>query len=203
MSRAKVPPVVYLASGSPRRRELLSQIGITHTVLNVSVDEELLPGEAPDAYVARLALAKARAGWQSLAPAEYLPVVVGADTSVILDGVILGKPRDEPHGLEMLSRLSGRSHRVLSGVAVIDARAEQVAVSESWVTLRTLTPAEQRGYWRTGEPLGKAGGYAVQGIAATFIARLEGSYSGVMGLPLYETAELLRKAGIRVLDEST
>lgn len=195
MSHAPVSPLIYLASGSPRRRDLLTQIRVVHAVLNVEVDEDRLPGEAPEAYVVRLALAKARAGWHSLAPAERLPVV-GADTSVVLDDVILGKPRDEQHGLEMLNRLSGCTHRVVSGVALIDARAERVAVSESWVTFRTLSAAEQRAYWHTGEPLGKAGGYAVQGIAATFISRLEGSYSGVMGLPLYETAELLREAGI-------
>jgi len=200
MNPVNAAPLLYLASASPRRRELLAQLGIGHVVLSVEVDESSLPGESPEEYVARLALAKARAGWQKLAPAERLPVL-GADTSVVLETDILGKPRDERHGLDMLNRLSGRTHRVLSGVALIDERAERVAVSETWVTFRTLSPAEQLAYWRTGEPRDKAGGYAVQGMAASFIARLEGSYSGVMGLPLFETAQLLRDAGIAILDE--
>lgn len=202
MSRANASPLLRLASSSPRRRALLEQIGVPHRVVDVDVNEGLLPGELPDAYVSRLAVAKARAAWQKLAPGERLPVL-GADTSVVLDDAILGKPRDEQHALVMLSRLSGRTHRVLSGVALIDEQAERIAVSETWVTFRALSPAERLAYWHSGEPRDKAGAYAVQGIAAMFIARLEGSYSGVMGLPLYETAQLLRDAGIHVLYDYT
>lgn len=200
MSVAAAPPVIYLASASPRRRELLAQIGVAHAVLSVEVDETPLPGEMPQDYVVRLALAKARAGWEGLDPSSSLPVL-GADTSVVLDADILGKPRDERHGLDMLARLSGRSHQVLTGVAVVDGRGERVALSESAVTFRETSAAERLAYWRTGEPRDKAGGYAVQGIAAMFITRLDGSYSGVMGLPLYEAAELLGDAGIAVLNE--
>jgi len=188
---------LYLASSSPRRRELLLQLGIRYTSLPIEIDEAQRPGEGADDYVRRLALDKARAGWASLGDAAASPVL-GADTAVIADGEIMGKPRDRIHGLDMLRRLSGRSHQVLSAVALVDRR-EAVRISRSSVTFCSLSAADREAYWASGEPRDKAGGYAIQGLAAMFITRLEGSYSGVMGLPLYETAELLQEFGINVL----
>ena len=186
-------PVLVLASRSPRRRELLDQAGIAHRVLAVDVDETRLPGEAPAVYVERLARAKARAG---LAGAGDLPVL-GADTAVVVDGDVLGKPADRADGLAMLARLAGRAHEVLTAVALARPGGEEhCRLSVSHVTFRALTDAEIAAYWATGEPADKAGGYAIQGRAARFVTRLEGSYSGVVGLPLHETAELLAAAGI-------
>jgi septum formation protein len=190
-------PQVFLASASPRRQALLTQIGIGYTLLHAEVDEAWLPGEPAEDYVRRVALEKARAGRALLSGQAGLPVL-GADTAVVADGRIMGKPRDRDEGIDMLLSLSGRSHQVLSAVALSAAR-EAVRVSESRVTFRTLTRAQCAAYWDTGEPLDKAGGYAIQGRAAVFVSRLEGSYSGVMGLPVYETAELLREFGIEVL----
>jgi septum formation protein len=189
---------VYLASASPRRRALLEQIGVAYQTLRVAIDETPLVAEEPTAYVRRLALAKAWAGWAGLGDLARRPVL-GADTSVIVDGRVLGKPCDRAEGLAMLSTLSGREHQVLSGVALVTAEREAVRVQTSWVRWRALSPAERAAYWETGEPCDKAGGYGIQGRAAAFIAELRGSYSGVMGLPLFETAELLREFGIHVL----
>ena len=193
---------IYLASGSPRRRELLQQIGISYRTVVVDVDETPLPGEQPAAYAARLALAKARAGWDLVVArhnkVEPIPIL-GADTAVVLGGVILGKPRDRSEGLAMLAALSGREHQVISAVALMAGDRAAVRVQESWVRFRVLTQAECEAYWDSGEPADKAGAYGIQGRAAVFIAGLEGSYSGVMGLPLFETAELLREFGISVL----
>jgi septum formation protein len=190
-------PHIYLASASPRRQDLLSQIGVTFTLLHTGVDEAQLPGESADEYVRRLALEKARAGRALLAGRAGSPVL-GADTAVVADGRILGKPRDRDDGIDMLQALSGRSHLVFSAVALAAGR-EAVRVSTSAVTFRTLTRAQCVAYWDTGEPLDKAGGYAIQGRAAMFVSRLEGSFSGVMGLPVYETAELLQEFGIRLM----
>ena len=189
------PPVprLVLASASPRRRELLAQIGVPHEVRAADVDERLLEGEAPAAGALRLAAAKARAVQAALGTGRP---VLGADTIVVLDGVTLGKPRDREDALAMLARLSGRTHRVLSAVALATAQGVAQRLSDSAVRLRALTPAECVAYWETGEPADKAGAYAIQGRGAVFIAALEGSYSGVMGLPLFETAELLAAAGI-------
>lgn len=188
-------PRLILASASPRRRELLAQIGLPCRVRCAAVDESRLPDETAADYVLRLALAKVRAV-RSAWP-DDLPVL-GADTVVELDGDLLTKPAGREEGLAMLARLSGRAHRVYTGVALSVGNGEQVRLSSSTVWFRELTQAEREAYWDSGEPLGKAGGYAIQGRAAVFIRRLEGSYSGVMGLPLYETAELLRAAGIEV-----
>ena len=128
--------------------------------------------------------------------------VLGADTSVVLDGAVLGKPRDRAHGLEMLEQLSGRSHQVLTAIALVDGVREAMRLSVSTVVFRATTAAERDAYWETGEPLGKAGGYAVQGRAAIFIAHLAGSFSGVMGLPLYETVQVLNEFGVAVLDQA-
>ena len=188
--------VLRLASTSPRRRELLEQVGIGYTLIRAEVDETPLPAEPPAAYVERLARAKAEAGLQA-AGGEGL--VLGADTTVVADGLILGKPRDRAEGLALLERLSGREHAVLSAVALATAGRTEARVQVSRVHFRATTAAEREAYWATGEPAGKAGGYAVQGRAAVFIERLDGSYSGVMGLPLYETCELLRAFGVEVL----
>lgn len=189
---------IYLASGSPRRRQLLAQIGVCYEPVAVAVDEAVLVGEDPEAYVTRLALAKARRGRMELAGRPLRPVL-GADTAVILGGMILGKPRDRDEGLAMLECLSGRWHRVLSAVALAGEEREAARCQENSVKLRVLSRAERQAYWNTGEPADKAGGYAIQGLAASFIAELRGSYSGVMGLPLFETAELLRDFDIQVL----
>jgi len=188
-------PWLYLASASPRRRELLRQIGVAYRLLPVAVDEAPLPDEAPTAYVARLALAKARAGVAAIPARRKARPVLGADTAVVVDGAILGKPGDRAEGLAMLARLSGREHRVLSAVALATSARDAVKVQESRVRFRELTRAECAAYWDSGEPLDKAGGYGIQGRAAAFVAELRGSYSGVMGLPLYETAELLDQFG--------
>ncbi|HWJ35633.1 MAG TPA: Maf family protein [Steroidobacteraceae bacterium] len=186
---------VYLASGSPRRRALLTQIGVPFQVLKVTVDEAVLDGEAPEAYVTRLARQKAAAGGEALPTLNSVPVLA-ADTAVVLDGKILVKPADAQDGERMLRELSGRTHEVLTAVALATARGAQSRLSRSEVTFRTITAAEAHDYWTTGEPHDKAGGYAIQGRAAIFVADLRGSYSGVMGLPLYETAELLELAGV-------
>ena len=186
---------VYLASASPRRRALLAQIGVPFQVLAVTVNEARLPGEAPDAYVLRLAREKADAGWQARPPRHPSPVLA-ADTTVVLDGRILAKPADRSDGERMLRELGGRTHAVLTAVAVATAEGLISRTSRSEVTFRAISAAEARAYWATGEPRDKAGGYAIQGGAAIFIADLHGSYSGVMGLPLFETADLLEQAGV-------
>lgn len=187
-------PLIYLASRSPRRSELLKQIALPHTLLDVEVDETPLAGEPPEDYVVRLALEKARVGHAALADRVELPVLA-ADTSVVIGGRILGKPKNRSEALEMLASLSGRSHKVCSGVALVGAQAD-FRLSVSKVTFRQLTMTEIEAYWTSGEPADKAGGYGIQGVGAIFIRELCGSYSGVMGLPLYETAELLRGVGI-------
>jgi septum formation protein len=189
------PDSLYLASASPRRHELLEQIGVRHTVRPVDVDESRQPGEPAADYVLRLAREKAAAGWARFGAAERCPVLA-ADTAVVLDEAILGKPRDRQDALAMLEQLSGRTHGVLTAVAIASATGTALRLNSSRVTFRLLEPGEAGRYWDTGEASDKAGAYAVQGRAATFIERLEGSFSGVMGLPLFETAQLLAEAGI-------
>jgi septum formation protein len=186
------PPVLCLASVSPRRRQLLLQIGVAHMARGANIDETAHPGETPRDYVARVAAAKACA----IRRAEQALPVLAADTAVVVDGAMFGKPAGRAQGLAMLARLSGRVHEVLSAVALADARGVAIAVSESTVRFRTLTAEECRAYWESGEPHDKAGAYAIQGLAAAFIESLHGSYSGVVGLPLFETAALLRAAGV-------
>jgi septum formation protein len=188
---------ICLASQSPRRRELLRQIGVNFGLLPVTVDETPLAGETPEDCVRRLALAKARTGRIEQPAASALPVM-GADTLVVAGDNVLGKPADRGAAIEMLQVLSGNTHRVITAVALAGEH-EAVCMSTSHVTFRTLTARECEAYWETGEPRDKAGAYAVQGRAAMFVARLEGSYSGVMGLPLYETAILLQEFGITLL----
>jgi septum formation protein len=185
-------PVLCLASASPRRRELLNQIGVAHSVVSANVDESVQTGEAASDYVQRMALEKAQAVWSK---DKRLPVLA-ADTSVVLEGKVYGKPRDREHAIEMLSRLSGRKHQVLTAVALAHSENIAVRMSTSAVAFRALSEKELHVYWDTGEPKDKAGAYAIQGFAAVFIESVSGSYSGVMGLPLFETAELLRSAGL-------
>lgn len=188
---------VYLASQSPRRRELLDQIGIAHRVLSVDIDECRRDNEAADNYVQRLAREKAAAGWQYVIDHQLVQApVIGADTAVVIDGDILGKPVDAADAMAILQRLSGRSHEVMTGVAVHSENGIQVAMSCTRVWFRALDRAEIENYWLSGEPRDKAGAYGIQGLAAKFIERIEGSYSGVVGLPLFETSQLLRSIGI-------
>ena len=188
--------MLYLASQSPRRRELLAQIGVQHQVVAASIDESRRSGEPAEQYVQRLAREKAAAGWRQL-PILGLSAapVLGADTAVVVDGDILGKPSDAADAQMILRRLSGRSHDVMTGVAICDGVSEQVRISRTRVWFRALDDDEIAHYWNTGEPADKAGAYGIQGFAATFVERIDGSYSGVVGLPLFETAELLRLYG--------
>jgi septum formation protein len=185
-------PVLCLASVSPRRRELLSQIGVSHVVMGADIDEAVVPGETPGDYVMRLAREKALAIRQG---GQHLPVLA-ADTTVVVNGKIFGKPRDQAEAVDMLAELSGRAHEVLTAVALADSHGVAERLSSSTVRFRDLSREECLAYWETGEPRDKAGGYAIQGLGAVFVESLRGSYSGVMGLPLFETGELLRAAGI-------
>lgn len=179
--------MIALASRSPRRRELLEQIGVEYQVIDIDIDESWNENEMPEDYVCRIAIEKARAGKNLLK--DNLPVLA-ADTAVVLDGHILGKAENEDDAINMLTRLSGKTHEVLSAVTLIN-KNEQTKISTSKVKFKSLTKEDINTYCETDEPIGKAGGYAIQGKAAVFIERLEGSYSGVMGLPLFETQELL------------
>ena len=196
-------PRLFLASSSPRRHELLRQIGVSFESLSPDIPEQPGPGESAPDYVNRLAAEKARAGLALINPSakDESILLLGSDTSVVVDDTILGKPSGREEGLEMLSRLSGRSHQVMTAVSMLDQHGRQesrLSVSEVW--FRELGKTEMEQYWHSGEPLGKAGGYAVQGLGAIFIQRLSGSYSGVMGLPLFETAQLLESFGLPVLE---
>ena len=185
--------MLFLASQSPRRRELLARLGVDFRVLDVDVAEVRGDGEPADGYVARVSLDKARAG---LAAAGGEARVLACDTEVILGDVVFGKPRDAADAAAMLQRLSGRSHRALSVVTLASTGRELQAVADTTVTFAALDPVEIDAYVASGEPMGRAGGYAIQGGAERFVTRLDGSYSGVMGLPLHETCSLLRAFGI-------
>jgi septum formation protein len=189
--------MIYLASASPRRQELLRQAGIGFEALPSNILEARLPGESARAYVQRVAADKARhvAGVVSARGLPPRPVL-GADTEVLVEDEILGKPRDRAHAAQMLKRLAGRSHTVLTALCLATAAGEQAALSESRVTFGPLTDDEIAQYLASGEADDKAGAYAIQGRAAGFIARLEGSYSGVMGLPLFELRAALQRAGV-------
>lgn len=189
--------MLFLASKSPRRRQLLEQLGYRFGVLDVDIPEVPTAGEAALDYSRRVARGKAGAGLMQ-AVATPNAVVLAADTEVVLDGAIFGKPEDDAHALDMLRRLSGRTHEVVTAVYVVDAGREAEAVSVSEVTFATLGEAEIRAYVASGEPRGKAGAYAIQGRAAAYVARLAGSYSGVVGLPLHDTSRLLAEFGIRL-----
>jgi septum formation protein len=196
---------IYLASRSPRRRELLRQIGVAFADLpmgadsaHAPVDETPRAGEDPDAYVMRVARGKAAAGAHQVA-LQALPEypVLAADTAVVCAGAILGKPGDAAHAQQLLRRLAGTTHQVLTAVVVTHGDRTEAVLSASVVEFRSLDEAEIRRYVATGEPLDKAGAYAIQGRAAVFVRAIHGSYSGIMGLPVYETAELLRRFGIQ------
>lgn len=188
---------VLLASQSPRRQELLAQIGVRFAVVQVAVPEQHQPGESPEAYVLRLALAKAAAGGR-LHP--EVPVL-GADTVVVWRSQILEKPRDRAHGLTMLQQLSGTEHQVLTGIALCLGERQARRAVTTQVRFRALEAAEAERYWDTGEPRDKAGGYGIQGCGAVFVEHLAGSYSNVVGLPLAETAQLFSEFGIPVWRE--
>ncbi len=188
---------IVLASRSPRRSQLLRQIGVPHEVLAADFDEERLEGEPPRAYVQRLAGDKALHALSVAGTAAGRPLLT-ADTIVVLGGEIFTKPGDEAECQRMLAALSGRTHEVMTAVALHSGGSLHRDLSVSQVTFRPISTREGRAYWRSGEPADKAGGYAVQGLGAIFIERIEGSYSGVMGLPLYETARLLESAGVAV-----
>ena len=185
--------MLYLASQSPRRKQLLEQIGVAFALLQVDVPEVRQPGESAEDYVSRVAREKALAGLSAVRDSDDRATVLGADTEVVLDDRVFGKPSDAEDAAAMLRALSGRAHRVISTVWCVDASRQQTATSVSEVRFAELTGAEVDRYVATGEPFGKAGAYAIQGRAAAFIEHLSGSYSGVMGLPLHETARLLRK----------
>lgn len=185
-------PVICLASSSPRRRELLSQIGVPHVVAGADIDESVLPDETPRAYVIRLAREKALAIRRT---GQQLPVLA-ADTTVVVDSRVFGKPRDRTDAIEMLGTLAGRAHEVLTAIALASSQGVSERLSSSTVRFRAISPEECAAYWDTGEPRDKAGGYAIQGLGAVFVESLSGSYSAVMGLPLFETGELLQAAGI-------
>lgn len=186
--------MLYLASQSPRRRQLLEQLGVSFRVIDVEVPEQRMPGESPQAYVSRVARDKARAGLALLRD-EVEALVLGADTEVVLGDEVFGKPRDAEDAASMLHRLSGCTHDVISVVWLVSAAREFDAACVSAVRFAPLDVAAIADYVATGEPFGKAGAYAIQGRGAAMIEHLDGSYSGVMGLPLFETAQLLRIAG--------
>jgi septum formation protein len=191
--------MLHLASRSPRRSELLARLGLDFGLLEIDIPEQRQPGEAPDDYGRRVAREKAGAG---LLRVMAVPgaVVLGADTEVVLDDDVFGKPSDDADATAMLRRLSGRTHRVITAVSLVSASRELQAVSISEVTFAPLSDAGIAAYVATGEPRGKAGGYAIQGCAQAFITHLSGSYSGVMGLPLHETATMLRAFGVTLMD---
>lgn len=185
---------IILASASPRRKELLDQIKVAYRVYPVDLDETPLPNEMPLDYVQRLAAEKSAVCIAQ--QGDTLPILA-ADTSVVLGGVIMGKPKDRDDAFSMLQQLSGKMHRVYTAIS-LRGREHGQAVSITEVTFRLLTESEIAAYWQSGEPLGKAGSYAIQGVGGIFISSISGSFSGVVGLPLFETAELLSRQGIEL-----
>ena len=185
-------PKLYLASTSPRRRELLQTLGIDFELVPVATDESPHEGEAPSALVLRLAIAKAQG-------APVSGFVLGADTVVVLDDRVLNKPRDADDAIEMLLALSGRTHTVFTGVALRTPHETLTALSTTAVQFREIGRDEALAYWQSGEPCDKAGAYGIQGLGAAFVSAIHGSYSGVMGLPAFETIELLKAVGIEIL----
>jgi septum formation protein len=185
-------PQLHLASASPRRREILRSLGVEFEIANVEIDESPRQGESPEELVSRLAITKAEA-------ATGAELVLGSDTVVVLDGRILGKPRDLDDAVDMLLALSGRSHSVLTGVALRTPEGTRTVLSATDVRFREIGRDEAIRYWQSGEPADKAGGYGIQGLGGMFVEAINGSYSGVMGLPVFETVELLKSVGIEVL----
>ena len=190
---------VYLASQSPRRKELLASLGVTFEVLPIEVDEQIQTLEGAEDYVARVARDKARAGLDTLAQrGESGALVIGSDTAVVVDRDILGKPTGYDDYADMMEKLSGRAHSVMTSVALATHKHIDVRIVTSRVVFAELMPEQIRAYWDTGEPADKAGGYAVQGLASVFIKRIEGSYSAIVGLPLREMAQMLTAQGVPV-----
>ena len=199
------PCFIYLASQSPRRRQLLEQLGVRYELLlpddgeDTETIEQAMPGEAPAPYVRRVTGLKLDAALRRLQRRQLPPApVLCSDTTVALGRTIYGKPRDEADARHMLRELSGRTHRVLTAVAIASGRRRPEALSDSHVTFAPISAAQIAAYVASGEPMGKAGAYAVQGRAAAFIPKISGSYSGIMGLPMHETAQLLRAAGFKI-----
>ncbi|MBS0590574.1 MAG: septum formation inhibitor Maf [Proteobacteria bacterium] len=187
--------MLYLASQSARRRELLEQIGVRYDTIELDLPEVRAPGEPPADYVSRVAREKARAGLLKLSGVRDA-IVLGGDTEVVLDDEVFGKPADADHATAMLRKLSGRTHEVISAVWLVSDGHEEHAISRTAVTFATLDATTIAAYVASGEPMGRAGAYAIQGRAAAFVCRIDGSYSGVMGLPLFETSALLRRRGL-------
>lgn len=187
-------PQLYLASRSPRRSQLLAQLHLRFEVLPADIAESPAPGQDAKTYVSAMALGKAQAAQRNAT--DDLPVL-GADTEVVIDGEVLGKPSDRAHGVAMLRRLSGRAHEVYSAVSVLRGDRNESELSVTRVLFGEISAAEAQAYWSSGEPADKAGGYGIQGLGAVFVKRIEGSYSGVMGLPLFETARLLARFGVK------
>ena len=189
---------IILASASSRRQELLTQIGVRFTVRSQYIDESVRIGEQANDYVSRMAREKANSALTALCVTKDSSdtLVLAADTSVVCDATVLGKPLDEADAVDMLRRLSGREHRVLTAVTLSTQDKQRTVLSESRVRFREISIEEAQQYYRSGEPLGKAGAYAIQGYAAVFVEQLVGSYSGVMGLPLFETAQLLAEFSV-------
>jgi septum formation protein len=192
--------MIYLASQSPRRAELLTQIGVEHQVYASAIDESKLCTESPEEYVSRMAETKARVASAAIARTQACAAVLAADTTIALDGEIIGKPVDGDDCCQILRRLSGRQHLVLTAVALVSGGQLESRLTRNQVSFRVLREREIAAYCASREPLDKAGAYAIQGKAAVFVERLEGSYSAVMGLPLCETAELLRRADIEIFE---
>lgn len=192
--------MIYLASRSPRRGELLQQIGVNFTVVASDIDETVRSDELPEAYVRRLAHEKAVAGMADMQAKQLTPrPVLAADTTVCIDNLILGKPESDVDAHAMLARMSGRRHRVLTAIALGDGDRIKVVLSDNWVHMAPLSSAEIAAYVASGEPRDKAGAYGIQGLAGAFVRRIEGSYTGIMGLPLHETAALLKEFKISIL----
>jgi septum formation protein len=188
------PLLLHLASESPRRREILKALGVRFSFAGVRIDESPVPAESPEEMVLRLASEKAAAaGDGTLRP------VLGADTAVVLGEQLFGKPRGREDGLDMLRRLSGCTHRVVTGVALLSKAGMATALSSTDVRFRDISAEEAIAYWQSGEPQDKAGAYAIQGAGGVFVEEIRGSYSGVVGLPVFETARLLEAAGISIL----
>lgn len=181
--------MIYLASNSPRRAELLSQIGVSFSRVDAPIVEQRKAGESAEKYVLRLALEKAQAGF---ANSDQKKPVLGADTVVVIDQLVLEKPSDQLNAKKMLQLLSGRQHQVFTAIAVVDDNIEKTQLVKTDVSFKVLTDREIEEYWNTGEPLDKAAGYAIQGIAGKFVTNISGSYSAVVGLPLYETELLIK-----------
>jgi septum formation protein len=186
---------LILASASPRRQELLAQIGVSFTTVSVDVDESWLKGESPEAYVERLAIEKARSGWML---SKGCAPVLGSDTTVVCDNRILGKPANREQAIAMLQLLSGKQHQVMTAIALVWGRVLETRVVVTDVFFRPLGLTEIETYWETGESHDKAGAYGIQGFGAVFVERIEGSYSAVVGLPLQETADLLAKMSVSI-----